>query len=100
MLIKKDEESGRKRGRCSALHALYMIGNHEFKLTRTSGPLYLLAEHSKLHRKTVSDRTGSGVIYDRPVTLITDSGADPAICESLRKKGIEVVLAEISYTEM
>ena len=71
------------------------ISINEIMVSRTNGPLYLLAEHTKLLRQAVSERHGSGVTYDRPTTLITDSMADPEIVEQLRKNGIEVIQVEV-----
>ena len=71
------------------------ISINEIMVSRTTGPLYLLAEHTKLQRQSVSGRTGSGVTYDRPTTLITDSMADPEIVEQLRSSGMEVILVEV-----
>lgn len=71
------------------------ISINEIMVSRTAGPLYLLAEHTKLQRQSISGRTGSGVTYDRPTTLITDSMADPEIVEKLRASGMEVILVEV-----
>ena len=71
------------------------ISINEIMVSRTTGPIYLLAEHTKLQRQAISGRTGSGVTYDRPTTLITDSKADPEIVDQLRKSGMEVILVEI-----
>ena len=71
------------------------ISINEIMVSRTTGPIYLLAEHTKLQRQAISGRTGSGVTYDRPTTLITDSMADPEIVDQLRKSGMEVILVEI-----
>lgn len=71
------------------------ISINEIMVSRTKGPLYLLAEHTKLQRQSISGRTGSGVTYDRPTTLITDSMADPEIVEKLRGSGMEVILVEV-----
>ena len=71
------------------------ISINEIMVSRTTGPLYLLAEHTKLQRQSVSGRTGSGVTYDRPTTLITDSMADPDIVDQLRRNGIEVIMVDV-----
>jgi DeoR/GlpR family transcriptional regulator of sugar metabolism len=71
------------------------ISINEIMVSRTTGPLYLLAEHTKLQRQSVSGRTGSGVTYDRPTTLITDSMADPSIVDQLRRNGIEVIMVDV-----
>ena len=71
------------------------ISINEIMVSRTTGPLYLLAEHTKLQRQSLTGRSGSGVTYDRPTTLITDSMADPEIVDQLRKNGIEVILVEV-----
>lgn len=71
------------------------IGINEIMVSRTNGPLYLLAEHTKLQKSPIEGRGGSGVIYDHPTTLITDSKADPEIVDHLRKNGIEVIMVEI-----
>lgn len=71
------------------------ISINEIMVSRTTGPLFLLAEHTKLQRQSVSGRTGSGVTYDRPTTLITDSMADPDIVDQLRGNGIEVILVDV-----
>lgn len=71
------------------------ISINEIMVSRTTGRLYILAEHSKLQRQSITGRTGSGVIYDHPTTLITDSNADPEIVEQIRASGIEVILVEV-----
>lgn len=71
------------------------ISINEIMVSRTTGPLYLLAEHTKLQRQSVSGRTGSGVTYDHPTTLITDSMADPDIVDQLRRNGIEVIMVDV-----
>ena len=71
------------------------ISINEIMVSRTAGPLYLLAEHTKLQRQSASGRAGSGVTYDRPTTLITDSMADPIIVDQLRRNGIDVILVEV-----
>ena len=71
------------------------ISINEIMVSRTNGPIYVLAEHTKLQRQAISGRTGSGVTYDRPTTLITDSMADPDIVDQLRSSGMEVVLVDI-----
>lgn len=68
------------------------IGINEAMISRTKEDLYILADHSKLQRDdTPGSRYGS-CIYDRKVTLITDSQADMEIVNKLRKKGLEIVI--------
>lgn len=71
------------------------ISINEIMVSRTKGRLYILADHSKLQRQTLTGRTGSGAIYDHPTTLITDSKADPSIIEQIRESGIEVIVVEV-----
>ena len=71
------------------------ISINEIMVSRTKGRLYLLADHSKLQRQSVTGRTGGGAVYDHPTTLITDSKADPEIVERIRESGIEVILVEV-----
>ena len=71
------------------------ISINEIMVSRTTGPIYLLAEHTKLQRQAITGRTGSGVTYDRPTTLITDSLADPEIVEQLRRSGVEVLMVDL-----
>lgn len=71
------------------------ISINEIMVSRTNGPLYILAEHTKLQMQSVTGRTGSGVVYDHPTTLITDSQADPEIVAQIRASGIEVILVEV-----
>ena len=71
------------------------ISINEIMVSRTAGPIYLLAEHTKLQRQAITGRTGSGVTYDRPTTLITDSLADPEIVEQLRRSGVEVLMVDL-----
>ena len=71
------------------------ISINEIMVSRTTGPIYLLAEHTKLQRQAIVGRTGSGVTYDRPTTLITDSLADPEIVEQLRRSGVEVLMVDL-----
>ena len=68
------------------------IGINEAMISRTRGELYVLADHTKLKRNSDSAVVYGGCVYEDDVTLITDSKADPAIVDSLRRNGIKVIL--------
>ena len=70
------------------------ISINEMMVSRTRGEIYVLAEHTKLQSHS-SGHPGNGVTYDRRITLITDSLADPEIVGSLRESGIEVILVPV-----
>lgn len=66
------------------------IGINEVMISRTSGSLYILADHSKLRNTTVHGNSYGSCSYERPVTLITDEKADPEIIHRLQEHGITV----------
>ena len=68
------------------------IAINEMMISRTQGEIYVLADHSKLKKRSEEEHFHSGVTYERPITLVTDSGADPEIVERLRESGVQVVL--------
>lgn len=68
------------------------IGINEAMISRTTEDLYILADHSKLQRHDNLESSYGSCIYDRKVTLITDSQADAEIIEKLRASGIEIII--------
>ena len=68
------------------------IGINESMISRTTGELYVLADHTKLKTKNSLERHYGSCIYDRSWTLITDEKADPRVVESLRGLGKTVIL--------
>ena len=68
------------------------IGINEAMISRTTEDLYILADHSKLQRHDNLESSYGSCIYDRKVTLITDSQADVEIIEKLRASGIEIII--------
>lgn len=68
------------------------IGINEAMISRTKEDLYILADHSKLQRHDNLESSYGSCIYDRKVTLITDSQADVDIIEKLRASGIEIII--------
>ncbi|MBQ9563003.1 MAG: DeoR/GlpR transcriptional regulator [Lachnospiraceae bacterium] len=71
------------------------IGINEIMISHTEGELYVLADHTKLTRRTDQSNVYGSCKYSRPVTLITDSLADPEIVSKLRVSGINVVLVPV-----
>ena len=75
------------------------IGINESMIGRTSGNIYILADHTKLHHRGERNNVYGSCTYERPVTLITDDKSDPQIIEHLREKGIEIVIVPVSGQE-
>lgn len=67
------------------------IAINEVMISRTRKGLYVLADHTKLKHRNEDIPVYGGCIYDRPVTLITDSLADRDIVKSLRAADIKVI---------
>ena len=67
------------------------IAINEMMIGRTSGDLYVLADHSKLTRRLDQMNIYGSCKYSRPVTLITDELADPEIVSGLRVAGVNVI---------
>ncbi len=67
------------------------IGINEAMISRTEGELYILADHTKLQKRTNQAQSYGSCIYDHPCTLVTDELADPEIIQTLRSYGMQVV---------
>ena len=68
------------------------IGINEVMITKTRQHLYILADHTKLHRQSDRKSFYGSCTYDCPHTLITDDQADPGILEQLRRSGTNIVV--------
>ena len=68
------------------------IGINEAMFSRTKKDIYVLADHTKIRGKESdeSQRYGS-CMYDYPITLVTDSEADPDAVKKLIRSGLKVV---------
>ena len=71
------------------------IGINEAAIGRASGDLYILADHTKLSRRTEFESTYGSCIYERPVIFITDEKANAAMIEKLKKSGMKVILVPL-----
>ena len=67
------------------------IGINEAMIGRSSGDLYILADHTKIIRRNEIERTYGSCIYDRPVIFVTDEKANAAIVDKLRKSGMKII---------
>ena len=67
------------------------IGINEMMSSRTHGPIYIVADHSKLIRRETRINTYGSFRYNYDITLLTDSKADPEILDVLRSEGIPVI---------
>ena len=68
------------------------IGINEAMILRTTGELYILADHTKLKTKHTLEHNYGSCMYDRSWTLITDEKADPKVVENLRALGKTVIV--------
>lgn len=73
------------------------IGINEMMVSRTTGEIYVLADHSKLRDR--DDAMVYGCFrYPVPVTLVTDEKADPNILRQLRSSGLQVLIVSMNGT--
>ena len=73
------------------------IGINEMMIAKTTGELYVLADHSKLARREDNRPSLYGSCrYNCDVTLITDEKADPEILAGLRLAGIKVIKVPVT----
>ena len=72
------------------------IGINESLISRTGNKLYVLADHSKLLRRSGHANFYGSSTYEREITLITDEKADAATLEKLRGRGLEIIAVPIS----
>ena len=72
------------------------IGINESLISRTGNKLYVLADHSKLLRRSGHANFYGSSTYEREITLITDEKADAATLEKLRGRGLEIITVPIS----
>lgn len=75
------------------------IGINEAMIGRTKDRLYIVADHTKLHSHEIRDTAYGSCTYDRPLTLITDSKANPEIIDNLRRLGIEIIQVPVDQGE-
>lgn len=67
------------------------IGINEMMISRTKGPVYILADHSKLRKNETQSMVYGAFRYSIPITFITDELADTEILFALRNTGIRVL---------
>ncbi len=68
------------------------IGINEAMLSRTRKDIYVLADHTKIRSKeSETTQLYGSCMYDYPMTLITDTEADPAAINKLVRAGLKVV---------
>lgn len=72
------------------------IGINESLISRTGNKLYVLADHSKLIKRSGHANFYGSSTYDRQITLITDEKADRASLERLREHGLEIIAVPIN----
>lgn len=72
------------------------IGINEALISRTGNELYVLADHSKLIKRSGRENFYGSSAYDRQITLITDEKADNSSLEKLRERGMEVITVPIN----
>jgi len=68
------------------------IGINEVMIAKTRQHLYILADHTKLHRRSDRQNSYGSCTYDCPYTLVTDDQADPDILEQLRRNGANIIV--------
>ncbi len=72
------------------------IGINEVMITKTRQHLFIVADHTKLHRSSERSSAYGRCTYDCPYTLITDELADPDILDSLRQNGTNLIVVPLS----
>lgn len=73
------------------------IGINEALISRTGNKLFVLADHSKLVKRSDHENFYGSSTYDRQITLITDEKSDKATLEQLRGRGMEVISVPIHF---
>ncbi len=71
------------------------IGINEAMIGRTNDHLYIVADHTKIHSHEERDLSYGSCSYDRAITLITDSKANPKIIENLKRLGMEILIVPV-----
>lgn len=69
------------------------IGINEAMISRTKNKVYVLVDHTKFQKRETTDIRYGSAVYEKQIVLITDEKADRSIVESLKNRGIEVVVA-------
>ncbi len=70
------------------------IGINEAMISRTNHKVYVLADATKLQRRNEHENSYGSSRYDKQIVLVTDDRADRSILKSLRRQGIEIVIAQ------
>lgn len=70
------------------------IGINEAMIARTK-QLYILADHSKLQRRSSQNQTYGSIAYEFPYTLVTDELANQEHVDTLRSLGIHVIMVPL-----
>ena len=73
------------------------IGINESLISRMKNQIYVLADHSKLVKRSEQVNSYGSSTYEKQLTLITDDGADSSALEKLRKCGLEVIAVPVDY---
>lgn len=71
------------------------IGINESLISRTGNKIYVLADHSKLLKRSGRANSYGSSTYDRQLTLITDEKADAEMIDKLRENGLEVITVSV-----
>ncbi len=71
------------------------IGINEAMIGRTTGDMFILADHTKVQARANTESLYGSCIYDRTFTMLTDSKANELIIDRLRKKNIQVTTVEV-----
>lgn len=71
------------------------IGINEALISRFKNQLYVLADHSKLLKRSVNRNLYGSSTYDRQITLVTDEKSDEEMIEKLRVRNMEVITVPV-----
>lgn len=72
------------------------IGINEAMISRTGNKIYVLADHSKLVKRSEYENFYGSSTYERQITLITDEMSDKATLAKLRERGLEIITVPIT----
>ena len=72
------------------------IGINESLISRTGNKIYVLADHSKLLKRSGHTNFYGSSTYDRQITLITDERADKSSLTKLSEHDIEIITVPIN----
>lgn len=72
------------------------IGINESLISRKDNEIFVVADHSKLIKRSSHTNFYGSSTYDRHITLITDEKADKDSVEKLRERGMEVIIVPVN----